>query len=98
MPSPELKMHLFIGSHFSLNPWMADNVSEFEALGGILLHHACDEVHEFIAEAFLFLESRFHIPELVGLVVDEPFVANVLFFSFCEGRLASVHEEKDDGG
>jgi len=96
MPSPELKMHLFIGSHFSLNPWMADNVSEFEALGGILLHHACDEVHEFIAEALM--ESRMHIPELVGLVVNEPFVMSVASFGLGEGRAASVHDEEDDGG
>ena len=98
MPSTELKLHFFSRCHFSLNPWMPDNVSEFESLGGILLHHACEEVNEFIAEAFFLLQSCMHIPELVGLVVDEPFVANVLFFSFCEGRLASVHEEKDDGG
>ena len=97
MPSPELKMHLFIGSHFSLNPWMADNVSEFEALGGILLHHACDEVHEFIAEA-LILESRMHIPEPIGLVSNEPFVMSVVLFSLGKGRVASVHDEKDDGG
>ena len=97
MPSPELKMHLFIGSHFSLNPWMADNVSEFEALGGILLHHACEEVDEFVAEAIL-MESRMHIPEFVGLVSDEPLVMSVGLFCLGEGRVAGVHDEKDDGG
>ena len=97
MPPPEFNMHLFCGSHFSLRPWMPNNVSQFESLGGILLHHACEEVDEFVAEASV-LESCMHIPELVSLVSDEPLVMSVVLFSLGEGRVASVHDEEDNGG
>lgn len=79
-------------------PWVANDVGNAEALVGVELEHASDQVLEFLGvEAFgLALRVGVSLPEEVGSVRGEQLVVVVLLVGHAEGWVSRIEDEEND--
>lgn len=95
MSKCELRLDVSVAGVLALHPGVTNDVGHRQALMGVKLEHACNEVLELVREEPWFVALTVHFPEQVSPVGGQQFVERVAGRSLGEGRVLRVQNEEN---
>lgn len=83
-------------TNLSLNPWMNSNLFNLWSFWGIIGDHSYEQIFEFFSEVINWSSSWMSFPESIVFFIFQKFVIRIVWNSFLERWISSIHNEQNN--